>query len=115
MSSIDSSSTRAMVVGIPEMRRASPRGLALRQEQILAWSTSPPGRPAPCARLWECTDILPAHEVDNGSHDLKPRRSMLASPHIHHLCQLYASEERFLDNLATYIGTGLRQRESVIV
>jgi hypothetical protein len=33
----------------------------------------------------------------------------------HHVCQLWRSEERFLDSLAAYVGTGLRQGEAVLV
>lgn len=35
--------------------------------------------------------------------------------HLHHVCQVYADEEAFLDSLGAFVGTGLRERQAVIV
>lgn len=40
--------------------------------------------------------------------------SPVAAP-AHHVCQLWRSEERLLDSLAAYVGTGLRHDEGVVV
>jgi hypothetical protein len=35
--------------------------------------------------------------------------------HLHHVCQVYADEEAFLDSLGAFVGTGLRMGQAVIV
>lgn len=58
----------------------------------------------------ETADRLPQAGPHNGNVHPPP----LPAP-AHHVCQLWRSEERFLDSLATYVGTGLRQGERVVV
>lgn len=58
----------------------------------------------------ETADILRSGGADNGNVHTTP-----VAASAHHVCQLWRSEERFLDSLAAYTATGLRHGEAVLV